>query len=578
MKESLTRRTTLGILAGGLTSFDAAGKTATGVVQDALAEQANAAKIQAEADAIRSGRQPGGITLPNGELQGSAPITLKGDYHGGISLDAQGTTLVNQRGTAILLGDLTRPGPEYRLNARISGVNLAGSRKWASDTAGVRIEDTADVLLRDGIYSGFNYAIRSVGGLIWDAYNLTLRDSGYGLHATETSTFAPNSINLYSTRIIKNDLAVYTGNNPSGVINFWGGEIEDNNNGGSDKDGKKIVHHDNAGSINYFGNHFESNPGQYNLYYTGASEAKNLLMLGCQVIAGAAEQVHVERGRGTFVASRITSGGKRGIVFGADASGSVIDCEADLSGPGLSNVISLRSGRLAFGWNPVAGDPLVHATPAAIQAARNIVAQWQNDTVQLRFRNAAGAISGYIQASLNDHTLHNSNSKGGWAIAAGNQTVLRVGRGGMQAIEGNGPNTTHCGTASAPWAGGYTQTAFKVTSDRRAKRDIRPLEERERAVAIRCKGLLRAFRLNAEYQELGEGAVTHYGMIAQDIIEAFAQEGLDALATGIVRHNRWPERAEQRDASGAVTAEAAPAGDLYSVNYEELYALIISTL
>ena len=50
-----------------------------------------------------------------------------------------------------------------------------------------------------------------------------------------------------------------------------------------------------------------------------------------KVVAGAARQVHVERGRATLIASRIATGGKLGTYFGANASGTLIDVEGDIN-------------------------------------------------------------------------------------------------------------------------------------------------------------------------------------------------------------------------------------------------------
>ena len=97
-------------------------------------------------------------------------------------------------------------------------------------------------------------------------------------------------------------------------------------------------------------------------------------------------------------------------------------------------------------------------------------------------------------------------------------------------------------------------------------------------MALRCKALLRAFRLTAEYDHDGERAVTHYGAIAQDIIAAFAAEGLDALATGIVQHAVWPAQVGASTPGDEAAGEAGHTGELYSVNYEQLYALLISVL
>lgn len=574
MHNGINRRVTLGVMLGGVT----ASSSTVNLLQPALASRSGpiepdlSTTIQRAVDEIKQSRAPGGVTVPTGQTTSGQPIIVAGDFHGGITLRSNGGEIVSGNATVFKVGKLSDPGPEYRLNARIGGINLTGPGQAAAGSVGVSIENTADVFLTDGTYRQFRHAIRSTGGLLWDAYNLTLRESGYGLYATDTSSFAPNSINLYSTRIIKCDRALFTSSNPNGVFTFWGGEIEGNNENGNDRDGSKVVEHMAAGSINYIGAHFENNPGQYNLHYTGADATKNLMLLGCQVIAGAAEQVHLEKGRGSFIASRITAGGKLGIVFGAAASGTVIDCEADISGPGVGNVVALRNGRLAFGANPTSVEPLISATAGSVREAHGIVARWHGDTIQLQFCDASGQPNGHIQTSLSDHVLHNGNPAGGWTVAAAGRPALRIGRGGAQAIEGGGPNTTLCGTAALPWAGGHTQTAFAVTSDRRVKRDIRPISERERAVAQRCKTLLRAFRLATEYARDGNRAVTHYGVIAQDIIAAFAAEGLDAFTTGIVQHNRWTEKDKSRP-----DGDIELATDLYSVNYEQLFALMLST-
>lgn len=574
MQDEVDRRSSLGVMLGGVAAASASAKDGLGPPDraDATGSESGVTIQQTIAEIKRSGA-PGGITVRTGKIASRQPIVVSGDFHGGLTLQSNGGELVGGSSAILKLGNLADPGPEHRINARISGINLTGPGKVAADAVGASIENTADVFLADGTYRGFSHAIRSTGGLLWDAYNLTLRDSGYGLYAVETSEFAPNSINLYSTRIVKCDRAVFTRNNPNGVLTFWGGEIEGNNESGDDRDQCKVVEHKAAGTINYIGTHFESNPGQYNLHYSGADGSKNLMMLGCQVIAGAAEQVHVHVGRGSFVASRITSGGKLGIVFGAAASGTVIDCEADVSGPGVGNVVALRHGRLAFGTNPTPVEPLISATAAAVREARGVVARWHGDSVTLQFCDATGRPNGHFKTSMSDHSLHNGNAQGGWVVTAGARSLFRIGRGGAQAIEGGSPNDTLCGTGAVPWAGGFTQTAFKVTSDRRAKRDIRAISERERAVAQRCKELLRAFRLKSEFARDGDGAITHYGVIAQDIIAAFAAEGLDALATGVVHRNTW----RANDTEGAKEG-AVPLEELFSVNYEQLYALMLSTI
>jgi hypothetical protein len=84
---------------------------------------------------------------------------------------------------------------------------------------------------------------------------------------------------------------------------------------------------------------------------------------------------------------------------------------------------------------------------------------------------------------------------------------------------------------------GYSSTRFKniyrsgstySTSDRSMKQDIRDLTDAERNVAVACKGLLKVFRFIDTVEKDGDGANIHFGVIAQELAEAFEAEGLDA--------------------------------------------------
>lgn len=135
-------------------------------------------------------------------------------------------------------------------------------------------------------------------------------------------------------------------------------------------------------------------------------------------------------------------------------------------------------------------------------------------------------------------------------------------------------NGSSCGTAAFPWSGGWTQTAFTVTSDETAKQDIRPLEDRERDVGRKLKDLVVAYRLKDRVESKGDDARLHIGVIAQRVIEAFESEGLNYGDYGIVCHEEWDEvPADEETGSPAV-----PAGSGYTVRYEELMMLIIGSM
>lgn len=87
-------------------------------------------------------------------------------------------------------------------------------------------------------------------------------------------------------------------------------------------------------------------------------------------------------------------------------------------------------------------------------------------------------------------------------------------------------NTVNNGTATFPWAGGYTQTAFTVTSDERYK--TRPLDLTD-AMLDACEEVdLIQFQYIDRIEVKGEDkARWHFGVIAQRVQEAFIRHGLD---------------------------------------------------
>lgn len=133
-------------------------------------------------------------------------------------------------------------------------------------------------------------------------------------------------------------------------------------------------------------------------------------------------------------------------------------------------------------------------------------------------------------------------------------------------------NTQSLGAASFRWSVVYAGTGTINTSDERQKQDIRNLSEAEAAVAVRLKGLVKAYRFKDAFAAKDDAARVHVGVIAQDVMAAFASEGLDPMEYGVLCYDQWTE---ETDADGNVIKTA---GDAYGVRYDELWAFIISAL
>ncbi len=102
------------------------------------------------------------------------------------------------------------------------------------------------------------------------------------------------------------------------------------------------------------------------------------------------------------------------------------------------------------------------------------------------------------------------------------------------------------------------------TSDRNEKQDIEALTDAETRVAVAAKGLLRKFRWQSAVEEKGDEARIHFGIIAQDLQDAFTAEGLDAGDYAMWCSDTWTdeETGEEKTRLG--------------VRYSELLAFIIA--
>lgn len=137
-------------------------------------------------------------------------------------------------------------------------------------------------------------------------------------------------------------------------------------------------------------------------------------------------------------------------------------------------------------------------------------------------------------------------------------------------------NTRALGSGALRWSVVYAASGSINTSDEREKSDIRMLYDREKAVAVRLKGAIRAFRYKDAIRTKGNLARIHFGVIAQEVVEAFKAEGLDAERYGVVCLDTWEAQEVVYDADGQVVTPAREAGSRYGVRYEELFAFMLA--
>jgi hypothetical protein len=156
-------------------------------------------------------------------------------------------------------------------------------------------------------------------------------------------------------------------------------------------------------------------------------------------------------------------------------------------------------------------------------------------------------------------------------------------------------NSYSSGTAANRWSVVYAGTGTINTSDARTKQQVRDLDEAERRVAQKVKGLLKSFKFNDAVEEKGDGARIHFGVMAQDVAAAFASEGLDASHYALFCHDTWEDQYQDEivaEQTGTDEETGEPiytnrvagqklmqaAGDRYGIRYEQLFAFVIAAL
>ena len=272
-----------------------------------------------------------------------------------------------------------------------------------------------------------------------------------------------------------------------------------------------------------------------------------------------------------------------------DSSGSFM-VGTTIYNPVSSNVIGF-SVRGQYGETQICTDGAVSGAPLYLNRKTN-------DGSILEFRKD-GTTVGSIQTEQSVSINVNSTQDG--SLSRNGTIKYRWGDG---AFYPNVDNGLDLGLSARRWNDVWAANGTIQTSDANEKQDIETLSEAETRVAVACKGLLRKFRWKDAVAKKGDEARIHFDIIAQDLQDAFAAEGLDAGRYAMFISSTWweAERVVQAveevlDDEGNVTTEAvaehtvtdtyataeeAPEGATertrLGVRYPELLAFIIGAL
>jgi hypothetical protein len=167
-----------------------------------------------------------------------------------------------------------------------------------------------------------------------------------------------------------------------------------------------------------------------------------------------------------------------------------------------------------------------------MQPAGAILSYRTGSVASIFGRTDTGEITRFTRGTSIIGRIGTTTSAGGTRFAiggTGDPGIIFAGTGVFPATEITASdNVSDLGSGTYRWKNVYRAGSTYSTSDRNMKQDIRELTGAERNVAVAAKGLLKAFRFIDAVDRDGDSANIHFGIIAQELAEAFAAEGLDA--------------------------------------------------
>lgn len=295
-------------------------------------------------------------------------------------------------------------------------------------------------------------------------------------------------------------------------------------------------------------------------------------------------QLDIGNGSG-FTRTTLTAGtgvsisnGSGSITINATNNGTV----TSVDGSGGSTGLTLTGGPITTSGTLTLGGTLAVAnggTGASSLTGAGIVTTTGTQTIsgQKNFTSYTNTFLATTYATSNGSSSSNAylGESGAYAVLGGaNGVVLASGAtypgssifvGDSNTWRPANDNVRALGTGLFRYTVVYATTGTINTSDANQKQQIRDLSDAEQRTAQRVKKLIRAFKWNDAVETKGDEARIHFGVIAQEVQEAFAAEGLDASKYGLFCSDTW-------------TTSDGSSQTRLGVRYSELLAFIIAAL
>lgn len=271
--------------------------------------------------------------------------------------------------------------------------------------------------------------------------------------------------------------------------------------------------------------------------------------------------------------------GSGGITIAATGGSGTV---TSVSGSGGSTGLTLTGGPITTSGTLTLGGTLATTsggTGASSLTGAGIVTTTDTQTIsgQKNFTSYTNTFLGTTYATSDGSVASNAyfGENTAYAVIGGVNGVVLASGGtfpGTSIFAGDSgtwrpttDNVRALGTASFRYTEVYAVNSTINTSDASEKQQIRELSDAEQRTAQRVKKLIRAFKWNDAVEAKGDDARIHFGVIAQDVQEAFAAEGLDASKYGLF-------------CSDTCTNSDGSSQTRLGVRYSELLAFVIAAL
>jgi len=246
-------------------------------------------------------------------------------------------------------------------------------------------------------------------------------------------------------------------------------------------------------------------------------------------------------------------------------------------------------------------DDNADATAVTIDSSENVFIGKTSSgigTVGAEFTAVSGGISSITRDNGTPFQINRKTSNGGLlsflkdgtvvgSISAQDGVTINIDGGGERAgivfvstawfPRRNGAlvdNTLDLGSGSYRFDDLFATNGTIQTSDQNEKQSIQALTSTEIAVAKRISKLFKTFKFNSSVEEKGDNARTHTGIIAQDVQQAFTDEGLDSSNYGLFISSTWWEN-EEGDIKEEAT-EGYTEKTRLGIRYPELLSFVSS--